>query len=68
MRIFNKNAPACKYCLFSSHLAEDDYLCKFRGVLKSDDDCRRFKYDPLKREPKGRPKLEKYTEKDFSLD
>ncbi|HHW46537.1 MAG TPA: hypothetical protein GXX17_06475 [Clostridiales bacterium] len=68
MGIFNKNAPACKYCLFSSNIENDEYLCKFRGVLKSEDNCKRFKYDPLKRVPKFQPKLEKYTEKDFSLE
>lgn len=69
MSVFNKDhAPACKYCLFSKKVSDDDYLCKFRGVLTADEHCGKFKYDPLKREPKRQLKIEKYSENDFSLD
>ena len=41
-------------------------LCLRRGIMKPDDVCRRFSYDPLKRKPKQPPKR-KYDSSDFEL-
>lgn len=43
----------CKYCEYASSLAtEDEMVCKKKGVVSAGYICRKFIYDPLKREPK----------------
>lgn len=68
-KLFNKEiSPACKYCVYSSALAfSNDMICKHQGITDADNSCRRYKYDPLKREPKS-VKIEKnYTKSDFEI-
>ncbi len=68
-KLFNKEiSPACKYCLHSSKLAfTNDMICKFKGVTECNNSCRKYKYDPLKREPSS-VKIEKnYKKSDFEL-
>lgn len=36
---------------------EDAVVCEKYGIVKADHVCRRFRYDMLKREPKGVPPL-----------
>lgn len=43
----------CKYCEHASPIvSEDKMVCPKYGVVSADYKCRRFRYDPLKREPK----------------
>ena len=68
-KLFNKDiSPCCKYCAYSSTLAfSSDMICKYKGVTEADGFCRKYKYDPLKREPKT-VKIEKnYTKSDFEI-
>lgn len=41
-------------------------FCEKRGVMEPDDKCGRFRYDPLKREPKL-PQKQQHTAEEFSL-
>jgi hypothetical protein len=54
--IFDKKiAPRCEYCRFGNLIDDDHVICVKRGVVGSDDACRRFRYDPLKRRPEIQP-------------
>ena len=67
-RAFNKPEPACKYCLRSQRTEDDTIiLCPKKGVVLAEDSCRRFKYDPLKRQPGNMPELGNYTADQFEL-
>lgn len=53
--VFKKDIEAqCKYCEFGSVSADKSaVLCqKAGGVMQPFSKCRKFKYDPFKREPK----------------
>ena len=42
----------CEKCEFSTEICDDFYvLCKKRGVVPAGHHCRKFIYDPLKRNP-----------------
>lgn len=60
---------SCSYCVHSTRLDEDLFLCSKKGMRAGDDKCRRFLYDPCKRIP-AKPKaldFSRYQEDDFSL-
>lgn len=43
----------CKYCEHASPIVSDSKMvCPKYGVVSADYKCRRFVYDPLKRDPK----------------
>lgn len=67
--IYNKKiTPACKYCLHGKISPDSSVvLCYKHGVMDLASSCRRFKYDPFKREPKKAPKLLKYSKEEFVL-
>ena len=59
--MFKKQMPETgteieKFCAFCEHgtpvPGTDDVVCIKKGVVKADFVCRRFQYDPLKRNPK----------------
>ena len=59
----------CAYCTFATQVEEGQYLCVRKGPRGEDQPCRKFKYDPCKRNP-SRPKaldFRKYDDQDFSL-
>lgn len=60
--------PKCKYCLSGIPTADGiAVLCAKKGVCDPDFSCRKYRYDPLKREPTPAAPAQKYTEDDFSL-
>lgn len=68
-RLFGASiAPACKYC---EHVMQSfdggKMLCDKRGVVEASYKCRRFIYDPLKREPRKPLSIEKIDESEFEL-
>lgn len=68
--LFNKKIePSCSYCDSGVRISETEVACVKRGVMSSSDSCRRFRYDPLKREPAHPAALISgtYTEKDFEI-
>ena len=43
----------CKYCELAAALSsEDEMICSKYGVVAAGYHCRKFSYDPLKREPR----------------
>lgn len=57
--------PSCEYCEHMEPGENGEELC--RKGKSFDTGCRYFHYDPLKRKPRTRPKLPKYSPEDFSL-
>ncbi|MGM9520961.1 MAG: hypothetical protein ACI3VB_00600 [Oscillospiraceae bacterium] len=66
----NKIDPCCAYCDSGTRISEAQVACLKRGIVSSGGFCKKFKYDPLKREPVCPVSLDKerYSEQDFSLD
>ena len=49
--------PCCAYCKHGSQLSIDQVACIKRGIVPLWSFCRKFSYDPLKREPDRPRKL-----------
>lgn len=68
--LFNKMLePRCAYCSRGSMAPTGtEFLCPVKGLVQSNFSCKKFDYDPLKRQPKNGPKLpDGFTASDFSL-
>lgn len=68
--LFNKNnhEPHCGYCEHGKFFEGDDViLCKRNGIMKPEDVCKHFKYDPLKRPPAKIKLNNDFTKEDFEL-
>jgi len=69
-QLLNKEniSPACAYCLHGK-LSPDrqSVLCIKKGVLLPTSSCKKFIYDPLKRQPQRLPKIPKMNPEDFAL-
>ncbi len=54
-----------KVCLFCENAtvinADENILCRHHGIVSEDHCCRKYVYDPLKRTPVSKPKLEGLT-------
>ena len=63
-----KITPACSYCEYGT-LSEDMTMinCKKSGIVSPYFRCRRFKYDPTKRQPKKMPKIKTLDPSLFQL-
>ena len=61
--------PMCAYCA-KGEMSTDkkNVLCTKKGIVDASYSCRRFKYDPLKRQPQRPRTISKFDEVDFSLD
>lgn len=64
-----KAHPAsCSYCEFGRLSPNGvSILCVKKGIVKRDGQCRRFVYDPLKREPTVLPDVPKPDASDFAF-
>ncbi len=68
--IFRKDIePQCAYCEHGTVTAnKDTVICKKQGaIMQSFSKCKKFKYDPLKREPKVISLTNTFSKEDFSL-
>ena len=68
--LFRKKMPrSCSYCAHGTKIDEDKVLCLKRGVVSTDDSCRKFAYDPCKRIPPKMKALnfEQFKKEDYSL-
>ncbi len=61
--------PSCAYCCYSRPIGQGDMICLKRGVVSVTESCRRFRYDPFKREPDPPQQLDtsKLKAEDFTL-
>ena len=68
--VFRKKVPRyCAYCVHAGRIDEHQMVCRRKGIVAAADQCRHFRYDPLKRVP-SRPKpqsFEKFRNQDFQL-
>lgn len=68
-KMFSNEIPKkCEYCINASPIGRDkEMVCLKRGIVNADDLCRKYKYDPLKREPKKQLISDNYSPEDFKL-
>ncbi|MGN0468390.1 MAG: hypothetical protein ACI4GY_06680 [Acutalibacteraceae bacterium] len=60
--------PKCEYCQRAFLSKETGALyCEKKGVVESDDSCKKFKYDPLKRVPRKIKISCDFDEDDFKI-
>lgn len=68
--LFRKKVPhCCAYCVHAGHIDDHQMICRRKGIVAAADQCRRFRYDPLKRVP-ARPKpqtFDRFHAGDFQL-
>lgn len=70
MLFSGEHTPACATCRRASPAltASDQLLCRGKTLLSPDHSCRRYQYDPLKRQPPPPPELAgNYSPEDFIL-
>lgn len=68
--LFRRKIPrSCSYCAWGTKLGDEQILCVKRGVVAVSYACRKFIYDPCKRQPRKAKALDmqKFKEIDFSL-
>ena len=55
--IFDRDiVPCCAYCAHGSCVGFEEVVCKKRGLVPVDGNCRRFVYDPFQRVPDRPPR------------
>lgn len=65
---FGDEPPSCALCEFGRwDRAHSAVLCSEKGVMDPAAHCKRYRYDPFRREPRKRPPLPEFDPKDFSL-
>lgn len=66
--LFGSNvALSCEYCLHNGGKSGEPPICTLRLALKNGK-CKKYEYDPLRREPQTAPPLRgAYDEEDFKL-
>lgn len=70
LKIFNKTTePQCALCEYGTPIGDGEtVLCrKIGGIMQTFSKCKKFKYDPLKREPKVISFSGDFSKEDFSL-
>ena len=66
--LFDKDIRrVCALCENAAVIDGDTVICRRKGPMDATASCRRFKYDPLLRQPQRPAALKKYTQKDFEL-
>lgn len=59
---------SCIWCVYGKKSEyTNDVFCKKKGVTSSDDYCRKYKYDPLKRTPERQSIEKDYKADDFII-
>lgn len=70
LKLFKGNIdPQCAYCEFAE-IAEGSsvVVCKkIGGVMQLHSKCKKYRYDPLKRQPKTVSLMSDYSKEDFQL-
>lgn len=67
MKAYSEITKCCALCEIG-RLSPDggSVLCTKNGVMAKSDICRKFRYDPLKREPEL-PRKQKFSQSEFDL-
>ena len=68
-RLFGDNIePACVYCRYGTRTKNGDkIMCPKNGMVDIYYKCRKFCYDPLRREPSKNAELPEFSRSDFEL-
>ena len=68
-KVFSKELQhRCEYCVHGiASDFSDEILCLKKGITHASDSCRKYKYDPLKRQPKRQIVENSFSAKDFSI-
>lgn len=68
-KVFSKELPHhCEYCAHGmASEFSDEILCLKKGITHAFDSCRKYKYDPLKRQPQRQKVDNNYSSEDFSI-
>lgn len=70
LKIFEgKNEPQCAHCEYAEITPGSDVaVCrKIGGVMQLHSKCKKFKYDPFKRQPKTMALNKEFSKEDFEL-
>ena len=69
MLFSNNIEPNCSYCLHGGKISDTEVICIKKGVVDAAGSCRKFIYDPLKREPARHIALDtsSFDKSDFEL-
>ena len=66
--LFDKDQPKiCAFCFYGQDYGQDAILCSKKGPVGLQDHCKKYKYDPLKRQPKRQIVGDNYSPEDFSI-
>lgn len=67
--LFNKNQrKSCAYCCYGvKSQFSNEIFCSKKGVVTSENVCRKYKYDVLKRTPDQNIISKNYSAEDFKL-
>lgn len=64
-----RDADYQKVCLFCENAtilkSDNSILCKYNGIVSEDYSCRKYVYDPLKRQPKSPLKIQTLLNEDL---
>ncbi len=61
-------APKCEYCEKGRQIEGDNaVLCRYKGIMRSDSHCGKFKYSPLKRKPETIKIQADFSIEDFEI-
>ncbi len=69
-KLFGKKdiSASCSYCTHGRIAPnKESILCKKSGLVDLDYSCKKFKYDPLKRQPTRPRPITTFDEEEFSL-
>jgi len=62
----NEYQKVCLFCENATILKGDEnVLCKHKGIVSEDYVCRKYIYDPLKRQPSIKPKMPTLSKEDL---
>lgn len=62
----NNITPSCTYCRYAAKNQNGTIYCH-NGTMPEEGVCKKYQYDPLKREPMTAPNLPVYSPEDFKL-
>ena len=68
-KLFGKKIePACVYCAYGKcNIEGNTEFCQKKGIIPSNNSCRKFSYDPLKRIPKKVVLFDNLSKNDFEI-
>ncbi len=68
-KFFNKDLPMrCEYCTEARPISGGkEFFCMKNGIVEAFDSCKKYRYDPLKRQPDNRSFGKDFDPEDLKL-